>query len=145
MYTRNSDRYSLIEAYNNIRECECQAAMHSPLNASLADDNEEKIDMVLNNLVNINNKSAELVKSIQNAINANQDIEQWVTEKIAVVADTISNLTDYYVKYKDVAPASNNTNIQANMPSTASLKLEPMTVAASFPLNTNMPPMVTSF
>jgi hypothetical protein len=155
MGTKNSDRYSLIEAYRNIKECECNqmAAATNPASISGisihsvdSGEEEEKVDMVMNNLININNKTAELVQSMQNALNANENIEQWVSEKLAVVANTIGTIADYYAKYKTVASGGIGSNIQQpTMPSSASLKLEPMTVATSFPLKTNMPPMTTSF
>ena len=124
MYIRNTDRYNLAEAYNTVRECECQ---HANNQADIENSSEERLDMILNNLVVLNNKTAELVKSIQTATDSGEGVEQWVSEKIAVASSMIGSITDYYAKF--------------NTPQTTGLNLQPSTMAASFPLNTNMPPV----
>ena len=124
MYIRNTDRYNLAEAYNTVRECECQ---HANNQADIENSSEERLDMILNNLVVLNNKTAELVKSIQTAADNGEGVEQWVSEKIAVASSMIGSITDYYAKF--------------NTPQTTGLNLQPSTMAASFPLNTNMPPV----
>jgi len=129
MHIRNTDRYSLAEAYNTVKECECQ---HSNNNANTANSAEDRTEMILNNLVNLNNKAAELVKSVQMAVDTGEGVEEWVSEKIAVAASMISSINDYYAKFK------NDTN------SPSGLNLQPSTVATSFPLKTNMPPVTIS-
>ena len=126
MYIRNTDRYSLVEAYNAVKECECQ---HAAAMKDVEDSSEERIDMILNNLVVLNNKTAELVTSIQSSIDSGENVDQWVSEKIAVAASMIGSIADYYAKYS--TPATNPTG----------LNLQPSTVSASFPLKTNMPPV----
>ncbi len=121
MRIKNNDRYNLIEAYNLVRECECQHAAQEV--------SEDRIEMIINNLVVLNNKTAELVKSIQTSVDSGEEIEQWVSEKIAVAADMIGNITDYYAKFSTQGQGQTGLNLQ------------PSTMAASFPLNTNMPPV----
>jgi hypothetical protein len=123
MYIRNTDRYSLAEAYNAVRDCECQ---HAADMNNIENSADERVDMILNNLVVLNNKTAELVTSIQAALESGEGIDQWVSEKIAVAASMIGAITDYYAKY--------------NTPSTG-LNLQPSTLAANFPPKTNMPPV----
>lgn len=128
MYIRNTDRYNLAEAYNTVRECECQHAMTQN---NIQNSDEDRVDMILNNLVVLNNKTAELVSSIQAAVNSGEGIEEWVSEKIAVASSMIGSINDYYAKF------GNNA---ANAAPTG-LNLQPSTMAANFPPSTNMPPV----
>lgn len=97
MHIKNSDRYSLAEAYTAVRECECQ---HADSMSHLQNSSEERVDMILNNLVVLNNKAAELVSTIQVAIDSGEGIDEWVSEKIAVATSMIGSITDYYAKFK---------------------------------------------
>lgn len=126
MHIKNSDRQSLAEAYRAVVECECQ---HSCNQHDINNSSEERIDMILNNLVVLNNKTAELVKLIQTATEGGEGIDEWISEKIAVAASMIGSITDYYAKF-------NSKN--------GGLNLEPMTAAINMPVNTNMPPMSIS-
>lgn len=96
MSLQNKDRYSLAEAYNQVKECECQ---HADTMKNIQNSSEERVDMILNNLVNLNNKAAELVGLIQTSIDAGEGIDEWVSEKIAVATSMIGNINDYYAKY----------------------------------------------
>lgn len=125
MHIQNTDRYNLAAAYNLVRECECQ---HSAAMSNIENSSEERVDMILNNLVLLNNKTAELVNTVQIAVDSGEGVEEWVSEKIAVAASMIGNITDYYAKFKQTTQ-------------TTGLNLQPSTMAASFPLNTNMPPV----
>jgi len=128
MSIKTTDRFSLAEAYTQVQDCECQ---HAAAQQDINNSSEERIDMILNNLVNLNNKAASLVKTIQNAVDSGEDIDEWASEKIAVAASMIGGVSDYFAKF------SNSTN-------TRGLKLEPTTTAINIPLNTNMPPMSIS-
>ena len=97
---------------------------------NIENSSEERVDMILNNLVLLNNKTAELVNSIQTAVDSGEGVEEWVSEKIAVAASMIGSINDFYAKFK-------------HSPSTG-LNLQPSTMAASFPANTNMPPVTLS-
>jgi hypothetical protein len=92
MRIKTKDRYSIAEAYTKVQECECQAQSQQ--------SSPERTDMILNNLVNLNNKAAELVSSIQRAVDSGEDVDEWVSEKIAVAANMIGTINDYYAKYK---------------------------------------------
>lgn len=92
MRIKTKDRYSIAEAYTKVQECECQSQSHQ--------SSPERTDMVLNNLVNLNNKAAELVSCIQIAVDSGEDIDEWVSEKIAVAANMIGTINDYYAKFK---------------------------------------------
>lgn len=127
MHIKNTDRYNLAEAYAQVRECECQ---HANAMQGVQDSSEERIDMIINNLVLLNNKTAELVKSIQVSVDSGEGVEEWVSEKIAVAASMIGSINDYYAKYQNAAPTG--------------LNLQPSTMASSFPLNTNMPAVTLS-
>lgn len=112
MHIRNKDRYSIIEAYNTVRECECQ-------HANTQDNSDDRIDMILNNLVNLNNKSAELVTTIQTAMDSGEGIEEWVSEKIAVATSMIGSINDYYAKFKETSnPVISLPNLIGNMSAT---------------------------
>lgn len=126
MHIRNTDRYNLAEAYNSVRECECS---HMAATNAVSNSSEERVEMILNNLVNLNNKTAELVQSIQAAVDSGEGIEEWASEKIAVAASMIGSINDYYAKFKAGSNSSNGLNLQ------------PSTMAASFPLKTNMGPV----
>lgn len=132
MHIRNTDRYNLAEAYTSVRECECQ---HAAATTSTHNSSEDRVDMILNNLVNLNNKAAELVHTMQDAVNGGEEVEEWVSEKIAVAANMIGTINDYYAKFK------NNAQPATAMQGSAGLNLQPSTVASSFPLKTNMPPV----
>ena len=127
MHIRNTDRLNLAEAYTQVRDCECQ---HANSQQDTENSSEERIDMILNNLVLLNNKTAELVTSIQAAVDSGEGVEQWVSEKIAVAASMIGSINDYYAKFQTTAPTG--------------LNLQPSTMASSFPLNTNMPSVTLS-
>lgn len=98
MHIKNKDRYLLAEAYTAVRECECQ---HANNMNDIQNSSEERIDMILNNLVLLNNKAAELVGTVQTAIDSGEGIDEWVSEKIAVALSMIGNITDYYAKFKN--------------------------------------------
>ena len=102
-------------------------------------NDEDRIDMILNNLVNINNKSAELVQSLQVASNNGEEVEEWVAEKIAVVNSMIGSINDYYVKYNNTSAAT-----VTQLEPTNGLNLQPSTVANSFPIK-KMPAVIASF
>lgn len=127
MHIKNTDRYSIAEAYTKVQECECQ---HATSKQNISDSSEERIDMILNNLVTLNNKTAELVKSIQSAVDSGEGVDEWASEKIAVAASMIGSVNDYFAKF------NNNTF--------SKLDLEPSTAAINIPMNTNMPPMSIS-
>ena len=150
MNIKNQDRYSLVEAYKKVQECDCQQGGATSLNSisqqvmqamgvNSSSNEEDRIDMVLNNLVNINNKSAELVQSLQVAANNGEEIEEWVAEKIAVVNSMIGSINDYYVKYNNAAAAT-----VTQLEPTNGLNLQPSTVANSFPIK-KMPAVMASF
>lgn len=157
MSTTRKDIKCLSEAYKSIYECGCQdsPAMTQPITpvssvlavepsmqpttntvADQGDRTEQTRDMVLNNIVNINNKAAELVKNIQNALQAGEGIEEWVSEKIAVAAHLVGTISDYYMKYKDGLPI--------NSINTTGLQLQPSTIAANFPVKP-MADVIASF
>ena len=138
MRIKNTDRRTLIEAYNSMKECECQqqGAINQPSQA-----NNERVDMIINNLVVLNNKTAELVKYIQTAIDSGEEIEEWVSEKIAVATNSISNINDYYIKYSNPQQQQVASLMGGAASTTTGLNLQPSTLAASFPLKTNMPPV----
>ena len=122
MHIRNKDRYSIIEAYNTVRECECQ---HTNNQNAVSNNSDDRIDMILNNLVNLNNKSAELVTTIQAAIDSGEGVEEWVSEKIAVATSMIGSINDYYAKFKQTTdPVISIPNLIGNMSAT------PATVAS---------------
>jgi len=127
MHIKNIDRYSLAEAYTKVQDCECQ---HATSQQNITNSSEERIDMILNNLVTLNNKTAELVKSIQSAVDSGEGVDEWASEKIAVAASMISSVNDYFAKF------NNNT--------LSKLNLEPSTAAINIPMKTNMPPMSIS-
>ena len=150
MNIKNQDRYSLVEAYKKVQECDCQQSSAAGLNSisqqvmqamgiNSSSNEEDRVNMVLNNLVNINNKSAELVQSLQIASNNGEEIEEWVAEKIAVVNSMIGSINDYYVKYNNTAAAS-----ITQLEPTNGLNLQPSTVANSFPIK-KMPAVMASF
>jgi hypothetical protein len=150
MNIKNQDRYSLVEAYKKVQECDCQQGGAASLNSipqqvlramgvDTSSNEEDRIDMILNNLVNINNKSAELVQALQVASNNGEEVEEWVAEKIAVVNSMIGSINDYYVKYSNTA-ATTTTQIEP----TNGLNLQPSTVANSFPIK-KMPAVIASF
>lgn len=151
MNIKNQDRYSLVEAYKKVQECDCQQQSGvSNLNSmpqqimqamgiGTSNQEEDRIDMILNNLVNINNKSAELVQALQVASNNGEEVEEWVAEKIAVVNSMIGSINDYYVKYSNTAAAT-----APQLEPTNGLNLQPSTVANSFPIK-KMPAVIASF
>lgn len=150
MSIKNQDRYSLVEAYKKVQECDCQQGGAASLNSipqqimqamgiGSSNQEEDRVDMILNNLVNINNKSAELVQSLQIASNNGEEIEEWVAEKIAVVNSMIGSINDYYVKYNNTAAAT-----ATQLEPTNGLNLQPSTVANSFPIK-KMPAVIASF
>jgi len=150
MNIKNQDRYSLFEAYKKVQECDCQQSGATSLNSisqqvlqamgvNNSSNEEDRIDMILNNLVNINNKSAELVQALQVASNNGEDVEEWVAEKIAVVNSMIGSINDYYVKYNNSAAAT-----VTQLEPTNGLNLQPSTVATSFPIK-KMPTVMASF
>lgn len=102
MRIKTNDRFSLAEAYNKVQECECQ---HMAAQTNAANSSDERTDMVLNNLVNLNNKAAELVSTIQTAVDSGEGIDEWVSEKIAVAASMIGSINDYYTKFKTTSPS----------------------------------------
>lgn len=97
MHIKNKDRYLIAEAYNTVKECECN---HAAAQNAASNSSEERVDMVINNLVNLNNKAAELVRTIQTAVDSGEGIEEWASEKIAVAASMITSINDYYAKFK---------------------------------------------
>lgn len=111
MRIKTKDRYSIAEAYTKVQECECQAQSQQA--------SPERTDMILNNLVNLNNKAAELVSSIQQAVDSGEDIDEWVSEKIAVATNMIGTINDYYAKFKQ-----NNT-----------MNATPISMSSMSPLN----------
>lgn len=150
MRIKPKDRHLLSEAYNTLYENTLSSgqSVQSISITSSSSSSEckdcEKTDMVLNNLVNLNHKSAELVQIIQNVTEEGADIEQWVSEKIAIAAYSLGSILDYYAKYKtQVAGISmgDQEEEEQDVGIKTGLRLEPSTMAASFPLKTNMPPM----
>ena len=91
----------MAEAYEQVKECECQ---HANTMTGIHNSDDERIDMILNNLVLLNNKTAELVSSIQTAVESGEGVDEWVSEKIAVATSMIGNINDYYAKFKNSAP-----------------------------------------
>ena len=98
MYLKNKDRYLLADAYTAVRECECQ---HNASQTTVNNSADERIDMILNNLVVLNNKTAELVGTVQTAVDSGEGVEQWASEKIAVATSMIGSICDYYAKFKE--------------------------------------------
>ena len=125
MRIKNNDRYSLAEAYTKVQECECQAQNQQT--------SPERTDMILNNLVNLNNKAAELVSSIQQAVDSGEDIDEWVSEKIAVATNMIGTINDYYAKFKQ------NTSMSAAPTSMSSMSplnnVDSNPIAIKIPMN----------
>lgn len=97
MHIKNKDRHLIAEAYNSVRECECN---HTAAQNSVNNSSDERVEMVINNLVNLNNKAAELVRTIQTAVDSGEGIEEWASEKIAVATSMIGSINDYYAKFK---------------------------------------------
>ena len=138
MRIKNTDRRTLVEAYNSIRECECQP---QGVTSQSSQANSERVDMIINNLVVLNNKTADLVKYVQAAIDNGEEIEEWVSEKIAVATNSISNINDYYIKYSNNQQQQIASLMGGPTSNATGLNLQPSTMAASFPLKTNMPPV----
>lgn len=151
MSTTRKDIRSLAEAYCRIYECGCQDAANAaapigiaPMQANViptsgqsqADTSEQAHEMVMTNLVNINNKAAELVKHMNTALQSGQGVEEWVSEKIAVAHSMISTISDYYQKYAD--------NLPINSINSTGLQLQPSTIAANFPVK-QMADVIASF
>lgn len=152
MYTTRKDLQNLSEAYMSIYECGCQdngpAAVqinpipttaqppNMPNGSGEGDKSEQAREMVMTNLVNINNKAAELVKNMQRALETGVGVEEWVSEKIAVAHSMISTISDYYMKYTD--------NLPINSINSTGLQLQPSTIAANFPVKA-MQDVIASF
>lgn len=145
MRIKTQDRHLLSEAYNKMHENDINLSQSIAIASDCSDCSDcEKTDMVINNLINLNHKSAELVQIMQDITEEGIDIEQWVSEKIAIAAYSLGSILDYYAKYKSqVAGISMDSQEEPEqeLEIKTGLKLEPSTLAASFPLKTNMPPM----
>jgi hypothetical protein len=153
MSTTRKDIKNLAEAYCKIYECGCQDAQPQPAIANVpgqalvatniptsgtdqADRSEQTREMVMTNLVNINNKAAELVKNMETALQSGEGVEEWVSEKIAVAHSMISTISDYYKKFDNKLPI--------NSINATGLQLQPSTIAANFPVKP-MADVIASF
>lgn len=142
---------SLSEAYGSIYECGCQDTPPLPQQSisvastpvsiptsgvDQADRSAQAREMVMTNLVNINNKAAELVKNMETALQSGEGVEEWVSEKIAVAHSMISTISDYYKKF--------DNNLPIHSINTTGLQLQPSTIAANFPVK-QMADVIASF
>ena len=136
MQYKKTNIRSLSQAYALVQEHGCNCSEIS-LKTTSDSSSEDKNEMIINNLVNINNKSAEIVQTLNLAFEQEEEIDEWVSEKIAIANHMIGTINDYLIKYKTTSPATALTN--------TGLQLQPSTISANFPIKTNMPDVIASF